>query len=129
MKNRTIITLLSFCFAFITLSFFTTSVNANDIWISSSENTHVYIMDDTISYGISSTGEWITVSVKIVKHNRVIETVTWNFSKFKNDMWRYYTNTMRSGHTTVVIPRHKVFEYMMHRIGWNYIIKDNLWYY
>ena len=129
MKNRTIITLLSFCFAFITLSFFTTSVNANDIWISSSENTHVYIMDDTISYGTSSTGKWITVSVKIVKHNRVIETVTWNFSKFKNDMWRYYTNTMRSGHTTVVIPRHKIFEYMMHRIGWSYIIRDNLWYY
>ena len=108
---------------------FTTSVNATDIWISSSENTSLYIMDDTISYGTSSTGKWITVSVKIVKHNRVIETVTWNFSKFKTDMWRYYTNTMRRDHTTVVIPHHKIFEYMMHRIGWTYTIRDNLWYY
>lgn len=108
---------------------FTTTVKATDIWISSSENTSLYIMDDTISYGTSSTGKWITVSVKIVKHNRVIETVTWNFSKFKTDMWRYYTNTMRGHHTTVVIPRHKIFEYMMHRIGWTYTIRDNLWYY
>lgn len=120
---------ISYCFVLLMSLAFTTSVNATDIWISSSENTSLYIMDDTISYGTSSTGKWITVSVKIVKHNRVIETVTWNFSKFKTDMWRYYTNTMRRDHTTVVIPHHKIFEYMMHRIGWTYTIRDNLWYY
>ncbi len=127
--NRTITKLLSYCFVLFIFLSFTSTVKATDIWISSSENTSLYIMDDTISYGTSSTGKWITVSVKIVKHNRVIETVTWNFSKFKTDMWRYYTNTMRRDHTTVVIPHHKIFEYMMHRIGWTYTIRDNLWYY
>lgn len=127
--NRIMMQLISYCFIFLMFLSFTTTVKATDIWISSSENTSLYIMDDTISYGTSSTGKWITVSVKIVKHNRVIETVTWNFSKFKTDMWRYYTNTMRGHHTTVVIPRHKIFEYMMHRIGWTYTIRDNLWYY
>lgn len=120
---------ISYCFVLLMSLAFTTSVNATDIWISSSENTSLYIMDDTISYGTSPHGKWITVSVKIVKHNRVIETVTWNFSKFKTDMWKYYTNTMRRDHTTVVIPHHKIFEYMMHRIGWAYTIRDNLWYY
>ena len=127
--NRTITKLLSYWFVLFIFLSFTSTVKATDIWISSSENTSLYIMDDTISYGTSSTGKWITVSVKIVKHNRVIETVTWNFSKFKTDMWRYYTNTMRRDHTTVVIPHHKIFEYMMHRIGWTYTIRDNLWYY
>lgn len=127
--NRTITKLLPYCFVLFIFLSFTSTVKATDIWISSSENTSLYIMDDTISYGTSSTGKWITVSVKIVKHNRVIETVTWNFSKFKTDMWRYYTNTMRRDHTTVVIPHHKIFEYMMHRIGWTYTIRDNLWYY
>ena len=127
--NRTITKLLSYYFVLFIFLSFTSTVKATDIWISSSENTSLYIMDDTISYGTSSTGKWITVSVKIVKHNRVIETVTWNFSKFKTDMWRYYTNTMRRDHTTVVIPHHKIFEYMMHRIGWTYTIRDNLWYY
>lgn len=127
--NRTITKLLSYCFVLFIFLSFTSTVKATDIWISNSENTSLYIMDDTISYGTSSTGKWITVSVKIVKHNRVIETVTWNFSKFKTDIWRYYTNTMRGNHTTVVIPRHKIFEYMMHRIGWTYTIRDNLWYY
>ncbi|WP_127166528.1 hypothetical protein [Veillonella sp. CHU732] len=117
---------ISYCFVLLMSLAFTTSVNATDIWISSSENTSLYIMDDTISYGTSPHGKWITVSVKIVKHNRVIETV---FSKYTTDMWRYYTNTMRGNHTTVVIPRHKIFEYMMHRIGWTYTIRDNLWYY
>ena len=126
--NRTITKLLPYCFVLFIFLSFTSTVKATDIWISSSENTSLYIMDDTISYGTSSTGKWITVSVKIVKHNRVIETVTWNFSKFKTDMWRYYTNTMRRDHT-VVIPHHKIFEYMMHRIGWTYTIRDNLWYY
>ena len=120
---------ISYCFVLLMSLAFTTSVNATDIWISSSENTSLYIMDDTISYGTSPHGKWITVSVKIVKHNRVIETVTWNFSKYTTDMWRYSTNTMRGNHTTVVIPRHKIFEYMMHRIGWTYTIRDNLWYY
>lgn len=127
--KRIMMQLISYCFIFLMFLSFITTVKATDIWISSSENTSLYIMDDTISYGTSSTGKWITVSVKIVKHNRVIETVTWNFSKFKTDMWRYYTNTMRGHHTTVVIPHHKIFEYMMHRIGWTYTIRDNLWYY
>ena len=127
--KRIMVHFMSYCFVLIMFLTFTTSVKATDIWISSSENTSLYVMDDTISYGISPSGKWITVSVKIVKNNRVVETVTWNFSKYTTDMWRYYTNTMRAHHTTVVIPRHKIFEYMMHRIGWAYTIRDNLWYY
>lgn len=127
--KRIMMQFISYCFIFLMFLSFTTTVKATDVWLSSSENTSLYIMDDTISYGTSASGKWITVSVKIVKHNRVVETVTWNFSKFKTDMWRYYTNTMSAHHTTVVIPRHKIFEYMMHRIGWTYTIRDNLWYY
>ena len=63
--NRTITKLLSYCFVLFIFLSFTSTVKSTDIWISSSENTSLYIMDDTISYGTSSTGKWITVSVKI----------------------------------------------------------------
>lgn len=100
-----------------------TPVTATDIWVSYDryENIDIYIMDDTISYGKSKNGPWISVSVKRVQTGRVKEVLTWNFIKYKTDMWRYYTNTMR-GNSSVVDSGNKIFLYTINSIGWPYYI-------
>lgn len=92
------------------------------------ENIDIYVMNDTITYSSDSNGRGFSVSTKFVKNGQLKQIVVWNFSKFRNDMWRYRTNTMRGGHTTVVIPHNGVFEYGMNQIGWRYYI-DQTYYY
>ena len=98
-------------------------VNATDVWVSYDryENIDTYIMDDTISYGNYDNDPWISVSVKRVQNGRLKEVLTWNFFKFKTDMWRYYTNTMRK-RSSVVDSGNKIFLYTMNSIGWPYYI-------
>lgn len=104
--------------------------SATDIWVEhwNSENVDIYVMDDTLRYGTSSTGKYFKVSTKQVKNGQLQEIVNWSFSKFKSDMWRYQTNTMRGGHTTVVIPQNGIFEFCMNQIGWSYR-NDGQYYY
>lgn len=80
--------LLSSSFALFLFFCIQTPVNATDVWVSYDryENMDTYIMDDTISYGKSKTGPWMSVSVKRVQNGRVKEVLTWNFVKFKTDM-------------------------------------------
>lgn len=99
---------------------------AADVWVDhwNSEGIDVYVMDDTLSHGTNSTGRWFSISTKMVKNGRLKEVITWNFSKFKTDMWRYQTNTMDQSHTTVVLSGNKVFAYGMNKIGWSYEIRE-----
>lgn len=99
---------------------------AADVWVDhwNSEGIDVYVMDDTLSHGTNSTGRWFSISTKMVKNGRLKEVITWNFSKFKTDMWRYQTNTMDQSHTTVVLSGNKVFVYGMNKIGWSYEIRE-----
>lgn len=99
---------------------------AADVWVAhwDAEGIDVYVMDDTLSYGTSSTGRWFSVSTKMVKNGRLKEVITWNYSKFKMEMWRYQTNTMDQSHDTVVSPSDKVFAYGMNKIGWPYKIRE-----
>ena len=99
---------------------------AADVWVDhwNSEGIDVYVMDDTLSHGTNSTGRWFSISTKMVENGRLKEVITWNFSKFKTDMWRYQTNTMDQSHTTVVLSGNKVFVYSMNKIGWSYEIRE-----
>lgn len=99
---------------------------AADVWVDhwNSEGIDVYVMDDTLSHGTNSTGRWFSISTKMVENGRLKEVITWNFSKFKTDMWRYQTNTMDQSHTTVVLSGNKVFVYGMNKIGWSYEIRE-----
>ena len=121
--KRITLTLVSSCFALFLFFFIQTTANATDVWVSYDryENMDTYIMDDTISYGKSKTGPWMSVSVKRVQNGRLKEVSTWNFVKFKADRWRYYTNTMR-GNSSVVSPGNKIFLYTINNIGWPYYI-------
>ena len=116
-------TLFSSCFALFLCIATQIPVNATDVWVSydPSENIDTYIMDDTISHGNYDNDPWISVSVKRVQNGRLKEVLTWNFFKFKTDMWRYSTNTMRK-RSSVVYSGNKVFLYTMNSIGWPYYI-------
>ena len=104
------------------LVFTSQQVEAKDVWVDrwSSEGIDVYVMDDTLSSGTNSTGRWFSISTKMVVNGRLKEVITWNYTKFQTDMWRYQTNTMDQSHDTVVSPRDKVFAYGMNRLGWPY---------
>ncbi|WP_041914325.1 DUF1810 family protein [Selenomonas ruminantium] len=52
------------------------------------------------------------------------EVITWNYTKFQTDMWRYQTKTMDQSHDTVVSPGDKVFSYGMNRLGWPYEVRE-----
>jgi len=97
---------------------------ATDVWVDcwNSEGVDVYVMDDTLSYGTSSTERWFSISTKMVKNGRLKEVITWNYSKYQNDMWRYRKNTMN--HDTVVSPGDRVFAYCMNKIGWAYQVRE-----
>jgi hypothetical protein len=101
-------------------------IEAADVWVAhwNSEGIDVYVMDDTLSHGTSSTGRWFSISTKMVKNGRLKEVITWNYSKYQTDMWRYQTNTMERSHDTVVSPGDKVFAYGMNRIGWPYVVRE-----
>lgn len=121
--KRILMTLFSSCFALFLCISMQTPANATDVWVSYDpyENIDTYIMDDTISHGNYDDEPWISVSVKRVQNGRLKEVLTWKFFKFKTDMWRYYTNTMR-GNSSVVSPGNKIFLYTINNIGCPYYI-------
>ncbi|MCR5833172.1 MAG: hypothetical protein K6G55_00745 [Selenomonadaceae bacterium] len=104
---------------------------AQDIWVDywESENVDVYMMDETLKGTVSDTAcRFIYVSTKMVENGRLKKIVKWTFDRFRTDMWRYETDEMDGRHTTVVIPRNKLFEACMNKLGWQYKIVD-MWYY
>lgn len=108
------------------LVFTSQQVEAKDVWVDrwSSEGIDVYVMDDTLSSGTNSTGRWFSISTKMVVNGRLKEVITWNYTKFQTDMWRYQTNTMDQSHDTVVSLGDKVFAYGMNRLGWPYEVRE-----
>lgn len=97
---------------------------ATDVWVARNSNSvDIYIMDDTIKYGVTSTGKWVSVSTKRVRNGQLLEVGNICYSKYKTDMWRYQSNKM-SNNSTVVIPKSNIFEYVMNTIGWGYVIRD-----
>ena len=112
----------------VTIIFSAATCAAADVWVDrwQSEGVEVYVMDDTIIG--NDNRNYFSVSTKMVKNGRLTQVVVWKFSKYRDDMWRYETNTMSGGHTTVVIPQNKVFEFCMNQLGWAYKIVD-MWYY
>lgn len=112
------------------LAFTMPNCSATDVWVShwSSENVDIYVMDDTITSGTSGNGRYFKVSTKKVKDGQLQQVINWTFEKYKSDMWRYETSTMKGNHTTVVIPRNGVFEFCMNQLGWTYRIEGS-WYY
>ncbi len=106
------------------------SCEAEDVWVDHwrDSNIDVYVMDDTITSGTSSTGRYFDVTAKTVRDGQLLDMITWEFSKYKDDMWRFETSIMDGSHTTVVIPGNGIFEFCMDKLGWNYRIVD-LWYY
>ena len=103
---------------------------AKDVWVDhwNSENVDIYVMDDTLTSGSSDNIKYFKVSTKEVRNGDLIRIVHWTFSKYKSDMWRYETSTMRGDHTTVVLPRDQIFEFCMDSLSWPYYIKE-YWYY
>lgn len=107
------------------------NVAATDVWVArwDSENTDIYVMDDTLSYKSDARWKTFSVSTKMVKNGKLQEVMTWHFSKLHSDAWRYYTNTMQRGHTTIVSRPNKVFEYGMDHIQWPYEVRNQYYYY
>ena len=101
---------------------------AKDVWVDrwEGEGVDVFVVDDTIVANDAQNN--FSVSTKLVHNGQLSRVLTWNFSKYENDMWRYETNAMDGGHTTVVTPQNKIFEFCMNRLGWSYRIVD-MWYY
>ena len=122
--------LMILVFATALFSFPERNCEAADIWVDhwKSENVDIYVMDDTLRNGTSATGRYFNVSTKQVRNGKLQQVISWSFSQYKSDMWRYETSTMDGRHTTVVIPRNGIFEFCMNRIGWSYRI-DGSWYY
>ena len=106
------------------------SCEAEDVWVDHGRdsNIDIYVMDDTITCGTSSTGRYFDVTVKTVRDGQLLDVITWEFSKYKDDMWRFETSIMDGSHTTVVIPRNGIFEFCMDKLGWSYKILDSLYY-
>ena len=106
------------------------SCEAEDVWVDHwrDSNIDVYVMDETIYSGTSSNGRYFNVTAKTVRDGQQLDVIAWEFSKHKDDMWRYETSIMDGGHTTVVIPRNGIFEFCMDKLGWGYRIVDS-WYY
>ena len=105
---------------FATLIFSASTCAAKDVWVErwQSEGIDIYVMDDTIVG--NDNRNYFSVSVKQVRNGRLDKVVNWKFSKFRDDMWRYETSNMDGTHTTVVIPRNKIFEFCMNQLGWSY---------
>ncbi len=101
---------------------------AKDVWVESwqSEGTDIYVMDDTIKGNNSY--DYFSVTVKKVRNGQLLQTVIWKFSQVRGDFWRYETSTMDGTHTTVVMPRNKIFEFGMGQLGWSYRIENNYYY-
>ena len=107
---------------------FASTCEATDCWGDhwNDENVDIYVMDDTICHGTTSSGRWFNVVTKKVQNGRLLRTIDWKFSKYKTDMWRYETSTMDGRHTTAVFPDNGVFRYCMNAIGWSYNTSDGI---
>lgn len=128
MKNKLIAGLM---LVGVLVGFTGVNAGATDVWVAhwDSENTDIYVMDDTLGYRESSAGKAFSVSTKLVKDGKLKEVITWHFSKWYDDMWRYYTNTMQRGHDTVVSAPNGIFEYGMDHIQWPYEVRNQYYYY
>lgn len=122
-----------FLFTLLITLIFSASVRnceAKDVWVSywASKNIDVYVIEDTVVNTSSGDYASFTVSTKRVRDGELLKFVNWEFLKYKNDMWRYETNTMDGRHTTVVIPKNGVFEFCMQKLGLSYQIRGNYYY-
>lgn len=122
-----------FLFTLLSALIFSTSVRnceAKDVWVShwASKNIDVYVIEDTVVNTSSGDYTSFTVSTKRVRDGELLKFVNWEFLKYKDDMWRYETNTMDGRHTTVVIPKNGVFEFCMQKLGLSYQIRGNYYY-
>ena len=112
------------------VSFTPNICRAEDMWIDhwQSENVDIYVMVETLGGDFSANGRYFNVSTKEVRNGELIKMIEWSFSQINSDFWRYETNTMKGTHTTAVIPKNRLFEFCMDRLGWDYRIKER-WYY
>lgn len=96
-------------------------VKATDVWLyySQYDQADVYLMDDTISYGVKNKNSWFNVSVKHVRDGQLIRKVKLEFAKYKDDFWRYHSDRMPPKYNPVT-PSNIIFRYTMDRIGWSY---------
>lgn len=122
-----------FLFTLLLALIFSASVRnceAKDVWVAhwSSENLDIYVMDDTITPSTSGTPNYFSVTTKQVQNGRLLKTVIWKFSKYRDSEWRYETSTMSGTHTTVVIAPNGIFEFCMNRLGWSYRAADGRYY-
>ena len=124
MKNKLIAGLM---LVGILVGFTGVNAGATDVWVArwGSENMDIYVMDDTLGYRESSAGKAFSISTKLATN----PLLTWHFSKWHDDMWRYYTNTMQWGHDTVVSAPNGIFEYAMNHIRWPYEVRSQYYYY
>ena len=92
---------------------------AKDVWVDrwQSENTDIYVMDETINGNNMRDG--FTVSVKEVKNSRLLRIVKWDIYD-GGGMWRYSTDDMSGDHDTVLMAPNQIFEFCMKRLGWTY---------
>ena len=123
MKNKLIAGLM---LVGVLVGFTGVNAGATDVWVA---HWDIYVMDDTLGYRESSAGKAFSVSTKLVKDGKLKEVITWHFSKWYDDMWRYYTNTMQRGHDTVVSAPNGIFEYGMDHIQWPYEVRNQYYYY
>ena len=98
---------------------------AKDIWVENHNGVDVYVMNETITGNQTDTGaKQFTVSTKLVRNGQLVQTVHWNFDKFRTDDWQY-TNSNAPDDRPVKIPyRNPLFEYCMNYLGWSYRLSD-----
>ena len=103
---------------------------ATDIWVESwsAEKVDIYIIEETIKNISAENTRAFSVSIKKVQGEKLLQTVSYTFSKFEDGFWRYESSKMDGEHLTVVIPRNRIFEFCMENLGWSYQIED-FWYY
>ncbi len=91
-------------------------------WEDRTVQTKNVIVDNSITTGTSDTGKYFRVKVNQVQNGKVIKTIEYSYSKWKDDNWRYKTNEMK-GNTSIVY-NDNVFEGCMKKLGWAYNKKD-----
>ena len=79
MKNKLIAGLM---LVGVLVGFTGVNVRATDVWVArwDSENTDIYVMDDTLSYMSDARWKTFSVSTKMVKNGKLQEVMTWHLS-------------------------------------------------
>jgi hypothetical protein len=91
------------------------TASAQDVWAGNIDGYEVWVDTDSISGG----SNYARTATKYVKNGTLVKRVTWNFSKFKTDSWRYRTSTM-GNNTSVVIANdvsHRILEKCAYNLG------------